>query len=246
MWQNGLVPLCWLLTEPEKMRDTHLRPDHIGEPLVAALLERLQADDRLGCVWCLNTASGSTCQLGALLDQCGIGSGFGIQINRRLRPLCVGECRYRFDPMSQVDCVLAGTHKALAIEIKLGTECMSASAFTRKFLSPCGYSNHVPPGIRGRMTAALDGRFEQAAFVDAPLHVELLDGASAELLPSWGLIVRRKVWQQWKKSRPAFHRACWLVQFEDLASAIGGPELFDEIVLRLVRHNFAESWLIDR
>ena len=221
---------------------THLRPDHIGEPLVSTLIQELMKEGRLKQLSCHNMRNGTTSHFEQVLNDNAVGAAFSVHDNVPLMPLLFENVEYAFDGMSQVDCVVHGD-TSFGIEIKLGTTRMASAEFSRRFCSPCGYTTHTPPRIRGSMIAVLDGRFEQDDLKHVPLKAEVVTGDAAPIAESWGLVVRRQVFSQWSNTIfPTMTRHCWAIVFEDFVDAVGGSVRFNEIVLDLVGNDFVEAW----
>jgi hypothetical protein len=221
---------------------THLRPDHIGEPLVSALIQQLKVDQRLDQLTCRNLLDGVDSTLEQVLKANAVESEFTVHYNVRLKPLLFEKVEYGFDGMSRVDCVIYG-NTAFGVEIKLGMKKLTATDFTSEYCSPCGYTSHPSPRICGNMIAVLDGRFQQDTLKDVPLSVEIRAGVSSLLANQWGLVVRQKVIDQWTRNdAPILTRPCWVIAFEDFVPAVGGPNCFNDIVLKLVGDDFVGAW----
>lgn len=224
------------------MSSTHLRPEHIGEPLVSALIRQLKDDQCLDRLKCRNILDGVESHFERVLRENEVGTDFTVHDNVSLASLKYENIEYAFDGMSQVDCVVYG-NTSFGVEIKLGTTRMTATEFTRRFCSQCRFTNHVPRRVCGSMIAVLDGRFEQDDLKQVQLMAKVTEDVFVPLAKSWGLVVRRQVYSQWdKKAFPSVARPCWVIVFEDFIDAVGGADNFNKIVSRLVGDEFVTSW----
>jgi len=227
------------------MPDTRLRPEHVGEPMVAALLRQIYSKNKLDQLRCGQSGRAQDQTLQGVIDStCSTNCGAPISFHENA-PLCPLEHdgrAYSFDALSQVDCLVVRGSAGLAIEVKLGTSRMASREFRRRFLQPCTFSRHVPPRIRGKMIAVLDGRFREEGFGDAPLCAAPAGRQPVTLARSWVLLIRREVADAWAANPPLFRRDCWILLFEDLVPAAGGQDEFDKIVSSLVGDRFAEPW----
>jgi hypothetical protein len=223
---------------------TRLRLDHLGEPLVAELLQEISHANGLERLQCRNVMSGEIQSVKALLASMNCNAPISFCENVPLAPISYQNEPYSFDGLSQIDVLAAGDACGLGIEVKLGTTRMSPSEFERRFLRPCVFSNHVPPRINGSMIAILDGRFPQNSLEGLPLSASLEDGTKLTLASSWVLVLRRQVFQSWGTKSPEFNRACWVLVFEDFVAAVGGAAEFDRVAHRIVGDRFAEAWCL--
>jgi hypothetical protein len=126
--------------------------------------------------------------------------------------------------------------------VKLGISRMAPGEFGRRFLRPCAVSKHVPHRVKGNMIAVLDGCFSAAGVADLSLTAVPNVGQPLTLVRSWVLLIRRKIAKAWAKNPPKFRRDCWILQFEDLARAVGGQKEFDRVVSVIVGDQFAAAW----
>lgn len=221
---------------------THLKPEHFGEPLVAALLQRIVNEAKLQEVPCYSAVDRLETTLATALTRLNFGNALQVGCNAGLSPICIDGNSYPFDGFSQIDCLLTDSEKAVAIEVKLGTTRMAGAEFRNRFLTPCKWSKHIPPRITGNMIAILDGRFENSELSKFALSTAVASGLPLPVLQSWILLLRTEVWNKWASNPPRFNRPCSVLLFEDLVPAVGGAKEFDAIITKLVGGDFANSW----
>ena len=224
------------------MSDTRLRPEHFGEPMVCAVLQRIAESGRLDQVRCHSPNSRSSVSFAEAINTLGFQQPLRFHDNVPLAPILCDECTVAFDGLSRIDCILEDGKQAVALEVKLGTKLMAATKFAERFFSACDWSNHVPARVKGNMIAVLDGRFVQPQLASEPLVVELAGGDTLPVIQAWFLLLRQEVWKKWEKNTPTFQRPCQILLLEELVPAVGGPTGFDEIVRQLVGSEFAVSW----
>jgi hypothetical protein len=223
------------------MARTHLKPEHFGEALVAALLRQIAERDTFAELHCYSTQDRQPVRMTELLARMGIGRQAAFHDNVELDPVTVGETRAGFDKLSQIDCLVEDGQHGIAVEIKLGLTRMGVADFEDRFFDDCGWSRHVPPQIKGNMIAILDGRFSQRELAGVHLSARIGNRA-VPLSREWLLLLRGTIWQKWAKRSPSFNRPCHVILFEEFVPAVGGPEEFDGIVRELIGNEFAAAW----
>ena len=123
--------------EGNEVSDTCLRPEHIGEPLVEALLKEIHGSGKLAGLRCRKSGTETTKTLEELIVAIGSEAPILFFKNVPLRGIVLPDGEYQFDGLSQVDCLAARGSGGLAIEVKLGHSRMTRGEFTRRFLKPC-------------------------------------------------------------------------------------------------------------
>ena len=132
-----------------------LKLHHIGEPLVARMLQKLEADGRLSNLVCERTHVSVEEDIAAGRLQRPIEF---LSEKATLGVLANGE-EWICDGAQRVD-VLCGSSGqwAMAFELKLGEERLGANEFQRRFLKECATS-HAGSRLKGAMISVLDRRF---------------------------------------------------------------------------------------
>ena len=224
------------------MPSTHLRPEHLGEPLISAILQSLADNSRLSAVPCYSPSNGQSETFAEFLARKGVTLPVKLYDNVGLAPVEHAGTSVLFDGLSRVDCLITDDARGIAIEVKLGKSRMAAGEFSNRFFTSCDWSNHVPPRIKENMIAILDGRFTQLDLVNTTLVAEVSDSISCQIDPEWIILIRREVWNKWRSSPPQFNRPCRTIVFEELVPAVGGSVEFNCIVADLVGDEFAQAW----
>lgn len=225
---------------------THLRLEHLGEPLVAALLTRISASPGLSSVPILRPpAAGSTVPAArstlatALV---GLSPPLAFLPDAQLDPVSLDGKEHRLDGKSRVDlAILDAGGAAVLVELKLGVSRLASAAFAKRFLCPCT-KTHSAQRLSGKMCAILDGRFPATS--TPPALAVRHDGSRFVARPGWGLVVRNATRAAWAaRGWPPFERCAFVATLEDLAAAAGGPAVFDALVAELVgTESFAAAW----
>ena len=122
------------------MPDTCLRLEHVGEPLIVALLTQIQKIGKLRELRCGKPATEMTTTLEKLIVAISGEAPISFYRDVPLQPLKFAGGEHRFDGMSRVDCLAARGSAGLAIEVKLGTARMACGEFGRRFLRQCSRS----------------------------------------------------------------------------------------------------------
>lgn len=224
------------------MVQTRLRPEHFGEPLIREILHRIAEKNMLGIVPCYSLTNKQPSTLVETMQALGLLSTVRFHENVSLAPIECSEGTFKFDGFSRIDCLIEDGQRAIGIEVKLGTQRLSASDIQSRFLKDCSWSKHIPPKIKGNMIAILDGRFCQPELASVSLKAEVAADNVVPLLKTWFLLLRRQVWRRLQVNPPSIQRTCHVLILEDLVPMIGGPIGFDEIVRHLVGDEFAISW----
>ncbi|SFP33092.1 hypothetical protein SAMN03084138_01954 [Enterovibrio norvegicus DSM 15893] len=150
---------------------------------------------------------------------------------------------FRFDGTHRVDvCLLdRGSLTCFPIEAKLGTSRLSRTEFGNRFLQPCKTS-HKDTRISGSMISVLE-RNLPVQCIDNELAVTY-EGQRYDLSVKWGLVVREKVSENWKKNGyPNTSKSCEVLIFEELIDILGSAELFNEHVSSLLALDYHKEWI---
>lgn len=206
---------------------------HVGEVVLAALLDGLARSDRLGAVPCKLHPD---CSLLTTLGGASITPPYSFAVNAKLAPVAIDGQTVGFDGAHGVDVLCHGGGRGLPIEAKLGLDRVTAAAFGDRFLQPLTMSGHDPPRCNGSMTAILSFRHIGDG---APLPLRTAAPATV-LSASWLLVVREKTWAKWRPP-PALGTA-HVVLFEDVARAHGDGAAFDRVVRGVVGDGFHSAW----
>ena len=220
---------------------TRIRLHHVGEVVLAGLLERLQGRDGLD-VPCVAHPG---CTFRRVLAAGGIAPPFRFVCDAPLAPVLIDGDEFAFDGAHRVDVLAQGAGSAaLAIEAKLGLDRLGSSEFTRRFLGAVSISSHREQRrIKGSMTAILDSRVLRDV---GEFELRVLADALSEVCAPWVLVLRRLVWKRWctTKKYPPFSPLAHIVVFEDVVDHHGDGALFDDLVRELVGDGFFDNWLV--
>lgn len=212
-----------------------LKLHHIGEPLVARMLQKLEAAGRLSSLVCERThvsvendiaAGGLQRPIEFLPER----ASLGVLVNGK-KLIC--------DGAQKVD-VLCGSsgQRAMGFELKLGEERLRTNEFQRRFLKECSAS-HAGSRLKGAMISVFERRFPESEVAVLRASVGTTDW---ELVRPWWLVVRKAIWLRWKKSGiPSLTNGRILV-FEKVVQEFGGKEVLNDLVRELVCGNFFEAW----
>lgn len=212
-----------------------LKLHHIGEPLVARILQELEAAGRLSNLVCERTHVSVEDDIAAGRLQRPIEflpekASLGVSANG-------GE--FMCDGAQKVDVLLSSSsQRAMAFELKLGEERLRTNEFQTRFLGECSTS-HAGSRLKGTMISVLDRRFQgsEAAVLRASVST-----TTWEVVRPWWLVVRKAVWLRWEQSGvPGLTSGRFLV-LEKVVQEFGGEEAFNDLVRELVYGNFFEAW----
>lgn len=234
------------------MKNSPLRLHHIGEPLVASIMTALIADDKSSKITCRSFGD-HTVSLRDLLKSHDFADELHVEDHVSIQNIRINNSDYGVDGESRIDCLIADATKGMGMEIKLGTTRMTTGTFQKRFLRPCKKDTHEPPRVSGNMIAILDKNFDSFDShleMQADENIDISASFQGECLPlsdTWLLMVRQKVWENWKfgKTGPVI-RACHVVIFEEIVKLLGDGTRFNQIVNDLIGNDFAKDWeLID-
>ena len=222
--------------------ETILRPEHVGEPLVATLMREIEQRNGLSAITCYNPSTGVPTSLAALLAGAGLAAPLFLHHRVELeRPVFRG-IQFGLDGEHKLDCLITDGNTGMAIEVKLGIGRLAAETFERRFLKDCCRSNHGDVRLRGNMIALLDGRLGDLSTATALLSARIQGGEAVTIASKWLLVVRESVWSAWKAGRAPALRDANVVVMEELVPLVGGHARFDQIVLELIGSDFAKAW----
>lgn len=211
---------------------------HIGEDIVAAMLNSLAERQELCQVKCLRSG---VSMADDIQDQ-KVGGSPSFLAEDATLIVCHDNCRYACDGEQKVDVLCAGGDHAIAIEAKLGETRMTPAEFKKRFCVPCDKSTHADARLRGSMIAVL----ERALPFDEPPTSEIVANiaqAQWTLARPWWLVVRQSVANKWNGIFPVGENARILV-FDSLAQTYGTRQQFDQLVQRVLGTDFAGRWRI--
>lgn len=211
---------------------TELKPYHVGEVVVRALLEQLRE--------CLTEVvpidgAGSLGQDIATLRGNGqvefVADAAPVKVHERAGQI------WALDGMHRVDVLAKVGDQGVAIEVKLGLDRLRAADVRRRFQGDCGRSKHTRPRLTGSMIAVLEHRF---AFEHD--RVSCCVAPEVELSREWWLVVREQVWAGWSGRIAPELRNCRVITLESLVRLAGGEEPFNKLVASLVGGDFYRAW----
>jgi hypothetical protein len=217
---------------------TYLKLHHIGEPLVAAMLQKIEAAGRLSNLVCPRTHV-------SVEDSISIGSlqrPFAFLPERASLSVSTESGRYICDGAQKVDVLCAGGERAIALELKLGEERLRANEFESRFMEDCATS-HGESRLKGKMVSVLERRFPW------PGEATLRASAGTEnwkVVKPWWLVVRKSVWDRWRKSNPPNLSNGRILVLEEVVRELGGETAFNGLVRDLVCDNFFSVWGLDQ
>ena len=216
---------------------TYLKPYHIGELIVGAMLT--QAADRLGEF----RPRKADQTLGESLAMAGLAEPFSFSPDAPALRVedAVGNV-WALDGMHRVDVLATGTSDVgVAFEIKLGLDRLTPAEVGKRFQKRCSLSKHKTPRLNGSMVAILERRFPFQ-------HQRVTCGTSpiVELALDWWLIVRDEVWRRSGQQLGDQLTRGKVLIFEDLVDFFGGEQAFDSLVLEVVGSGFYREWSLQR
>lgn len=213
-----------------------LQLHHIGEPVVAKLLQHLEAVGRLSSLFCERTNVSVEEDIAAG----GLQRPLKFLPERASLTACAGKGKLICDGAQNVDvlCVSSG-QQAIAFELKLGQTLLGTKDFQNRFLAECSTS-HAGSRLTGSMISVLDRRFSGSD--SAMLRASINTAESWEIVRPWWLVVRNAVWTRWKQTGiPSLNNGRILV-LEKMARAAGGEDVFNDSVRELLCENFFTAW----
>jgi hypothetical protein len=208
---------------------------HIGEDLVAAMLESLCHRNELSRVVC----DVSGCTLAADIEESGLGNAVHFRADDANLMVESGKRTFSCDGEQKVDVLCAGQNRAIAFEAKLGIERMGAADFRKRFCTRCERSKHADDRISGSMVAVLERSlpFEE----DCNLVARTGKGQWHVARP-WWLVLRESIVTKWRKSGNFPVTSARIVSFDALAGLYGSKHQFNQLVKRVVGLDFAARW----
>lgn len=208
---------------------------HIGEDLVAAMLESLCHRNELSRVVC--EVSGST--LADDIDGGRLGEAIHFRADDANLIVESGKRTFSCDGEQKIDVLCAGEDRAIAFEAKLGIERMGAAQFHRRFCTPCEKSKHSDNRISGSMVAIL----ERSLPFEGDCNLVALTAKSQwHVGRTWWLVLRQSIVTKWRKAGSFPVTSARLVSFDALAHLYGSRQQFDELVQRVVGVDFSARW----
>lgn len=215
-----------------------LKLHHIGEPLIARMLQELEATGRLSNLVCERTQVSVEDDIIAErlkrpLEFLSEKASLGILTSGGGELIC--------DGAQKVD-VLCGSvnSRAMAFELKLGEERLGTNEFQRRFLKESSTS-HAGTRLKGTMISVLDRHFSES---ETAVLRAFVSTKNWEIVRPWWLVVRDPIWSRWKQSGiPSLTNGRILV-LGKLVQEFGGEEAFNALVRELVCGNAFEAWRI--
>lgn len=208
---------------------------HLGEDLVAALLESLSQRNALSTVVC--AVSGRP--LSQDVHEVGLGDSFHFSANDANAVVQIGERSFSCDGEQKVDVLCAGSTTAIAFEAKLGLERMGTAEFGKRYCMPCEQSRHADDRISGSMVAVLE---RSLPFEDPCNLVARIQSQEWQVARPWWLVLRQRIVDRWLKSGVLPVRSARILSFDALAESYGSMEEFDQLVQRVVGTGFSDRW----
>jgi hypothetical protein len=212
-----------------------LKLHHIGEPLVARMLQKLEAAGRLSSLACERTHVSVEDDIAAgRLER-----PIEFLAEKASLSILANGGDLTCDGAQKVD-VLCGSsgQRAMAFELKLGEERLRTNEFQSRFLRECSTS-HAGSRLKGTMISVLDRRFLGS---DAAVLCASVSTNAWEVVRPWWLVVRKVVWLRWAQTGiPSLTNGRFLL-LEKVVQEFGGEEAFNDLVRELVCGNFFEAW----
>jgi len=210
---------------------------HIGEDLITEMLRSLAKRQELCRVVCAVSAR----SLGDDIRELGLGESLDFRADAAFLIVHKGDLGYACDGEQKVDVLCTGSGHAIAFEAKLGETRMGSSDFRKRFCVPCVESKHCDPRLSGSMVAVLE---RSLPFHGTPKLVAQAAGAQWTLARPWWLVVRRNVFDRWRKTDDIPVASARILVFDSLAQTYGSRQQFDQLVQRVVGSDFAGRWRI--
>lgn len=213
---------------------TDLSLHHIGESLVAAMLQRIDAAGQLSNLICSRTHV----SVEDAITIEGIQKPLMFLPDRASLSVSTESRKYFCDGAQTVDVLCVGGELAMAFELKLGEERLRANEFESRFMEDCATS-HAESRLKGKMVSVLERRFPWSgeAALQASTGTE-----NWEVVRPWWLVVRKSVWARWEKSRPPNLSHGRILVLEEVVGELGGEAAFNDLVRELVCDNFYSAW----
>jgi hypothetical protein len=208
---------------------------HLGEDLIAEMLNSLAKRQELSHVICARTSRSFADDV----RECGLGESLGFRADDALLVVRNGVSEYACDGEQKVDVLCTGVARAIAIESKLGETRMSSSEFRKRFCVRCEKSKHLNSRLSGSMVAVLE---RCLPFDDAPDLVAHVDDDEWDIAQPWWLVVRQSVFSKWQKADDFPVASARILVFDSLAQTYGSRHEFDQLVQRVVGLDFATRW----
>lgn len=208
---------------------------HIGEDLIAAMLDSLANRGVLSRVTC--AISGRS--LADDIREGGLAEPIAFRADDAMLVIHVGDIAYACDGKQTVDVLCTGGEHAIAVEAKLGETRMGTAEFRKRFCLHCQKSKHSDSRLSGRMVAVLE---RSLPFEGLSRLVAQVDDAQWTLAEPWWLVVRQSVLDKWRKSNDFPVTSARILVFDALAKLYGSRQEFDQLVQRVVGANFAGRW----
>lgn len=216
---------------------TSLSLHHVGEIVLAGLLDALSRADRLDAVECKLHAD---CSLLTVLRAADVGPPYSFAVDSKLAATVVDGAAVQFDGAHGVDVLCHGTRGGIAIEAKLGLDRVSHREFTKRFLGEVTLSRHKSARFCGSMTAILNYR----ALGDSRAFGLRTKEPPVDLRLPWFLVIRAATWKTWAPQRPNLSPDAHVATFEDIAAAHGTAGAFDRLVLEKIGQGFHSAWKV--
>lgn len=211
-----------------------IKLSHIGEPLVAQLLESLNKRGALDRVRCARTGR----SLSDDIQAAELEPPVSFRAVDATLVIHAADISYDCDGEQKVDVLCTGGQRAIAIEVKLGESRMGRALFLKRFGLQCEQSKHAKSSLRGSMVAVLERSFQ----FEASRVVAKVNSEGWEVATLWWLVVRRRILDTWLKSGIPVTDNARLLVFESLADTYGTKQDFDKLVSDTVGSSFADAW----
>jgi|HubBroStandDraft_6_1064221.scaffolds.fasta_scaffold328015_2 hypothetical protein len=208
---------------------------HIGEDLVAALLESLCRRNALSRVVC--EVSGRT--LTQDIEEGGLGDVVHFRADDANLIVQTKNLSFSCDGEQKIDVLCAGENRAIAFEAKLGVERMGSAEFGRRFCVECEPSKHADGRISGSMVAVLE---RSLPFGRDWSLVARAGNGQWEVTRQWWLVLRQSIITRWRNAGSLPVLSARIVSFEALAHLYGSRQHFDQLVQRVIGVDFAARW----
>jgi hypothetical protein len=218
---------------------TRLRLTHVGEPLVAAMLQRLADEERLSEIVCrrIGPPSGDE-RLGSGLERIGLKAPFEFLAEEAKLHIATSTGRYVCDGAQKVDVLCVGLNAvAAAFELKLGINGLGASVFAKRFCKGCDV-------VHGRVKWPMVSVLERRVNGVAPDFVLRASGRDRlwKVAKNWWLVMRTAVWAQYEiRGKPPLEHAS-VILIEELVELFGGQGCFNALALSLLGNDPFSAW----
>lgn len=211
-----------------------IKLSHIGEDLIAEMLDSLAKRQELSRVTCVISGQSLTDDI----RDGNLGDTIGFRPDDATLTVQNGGLAYACDGEQTVDVLCTGGHRAIAFEAKLGETRMGSSVFRKRFCVRCEKS-HSDSRIRGSMIAVL----ERSLPFDGTLNlVANVKDAHWTLATPWWLVVRQNIVDKWQKAKDIPVPSARILVFDTLVQTYGSRQQFDHLVQRVIGSDFAGRW----